>query len=333
MKSLLFLLPTLLTLLTPTPTAAHMQLTYPPPLKSKFNPHTSPANIDYSLTSPLKGDGSDFPCKGSLALLSSSSSADGASVATWSGGNTYNFTVSGGAPHGGGSCQAALSVDGGKTFRVVHSYEGACPGDGPESSFAFVVPADVPGAKGAVFAWTWFNRLGNREMYMNCAVVDLVGGGGGRAKVAFAQRPALFVANVGNGCRTVDSADVKFPNPGPDVDAKGGTTPPAGSSCGSVVAGNGGGETGGSEGGDTSGETTTLAPVLSTPTQAASYSSSTGCRTAKTCKPTPTSDPGKGYTPGNDWPDWFQSAAPQTTRNGLLLTVSLSIFTLVHYLF
>ncbi|SPQ21449.1 929d6a52-ad34-4064-82d9-33fe97cffd52 [Thermothielavioides terrestris] len=193
-------------------TTAHMEMTSPPPLKSKSNPHTSPSNVDYSMTSPLHADGSDFPCKGYLSLLGS---PDGQAVATWTAGGTYNFTVAGGAPHGGGSCQAALSVDAGRTFRVLHSYEGGCPGLSPQSSFGFVLPHDVPATKGAVFAWTWFNNLGNREMYMNCAVVDVAGGsgGGGSEKVAFGSRPVIFKANVGNGCRTVDSANVKFPDP------------------------------------------------------------------------------------------------------------------------
>ncbi|KAL2166306.1 hypothetical protein VTG60DRAFT_2965 [Thermothelomyces hinnuleus] len=229
--------------------AAHMQMRYPPPLRSSYNPHAAAAgDVDYSMTSPLRADGSDFPCKGSLALLGTP--LLGRAVATWSAGGEYNFTLAaGGAPHGGGSCQAALSVDGGRTFRVLHSYEGACPaaaaaaaaaaapgGEG-ENAFRFAVPADVPATRGAVFAWTWFNNLGNREMYMNCAVVDITAAAGGSGsgkekKVAFTSRPGLFVANIGNGCRTIEGTDVKFPDPGPDVDSQGTPAPPTGN-CGS----------------------------------------------------------------------------------------------------
>ncbi|KAL2136211.1 hypothetical protein VTI74DRAFT_4841 [Chaetomium olivicolor] len=147
-----------------------MEMSYPPPLKSKANPNSG-EQVDYSMTSPLKADGSDFPCKGYLSLLNTTQAKP---VASWTAGQTYNFTISGGAAHGGGSCQAALSVDGGKTFRVLHSYEGGCPRQG-QSSFPFAVPGDTPTAQGAVFGWTWFNNLGNREMYMNCAVVDILG--------------------------------------------------------------------------------------------------------------------------------------------------------------
>ncbi len=310
-----------------TQTTAHMQLSYPPPLKSKSNPNTSPANIDYSMTSPLKTDGSDFPCKGYLALLNT---PQGQAVTSWSAGGRYNFTVSGGAAHGGGSCQAALSVDGGTTFRVLHSYEGGCPLQG-DSSFGFEVPADTPAVRGAVFAWTWFNRLGNREMYMNCAVVDIVAGGGqGRVKVAFANRPGLFRANIGNGCRTVESADVRFPDPGPDVDGGGGATAPVGSCGGSGAgSGSGGGNGGGSEGG--SGEGSSLA---SSSFQSPSYSP-TGCQAAlhhtATCTPTPASNPANGWTPGNDWPDWFRSEAPQSSGR-VFLVVLLWIMSFTYYL-
>ncbi|KAK3297284.1 uncharacterized protein B0H64DRAFT_457340 [Chaetomium fimeti] len=286
---------------------AHMQMSYPPPLKSQTNPNT--ASADYSMTSPLKADGSDFPCKGYLPLLGT---PEGGAVASWAAGQSYNFTITGGAAHGGGSCQAALSVDGGRSFRVVHSYEGGCPGEG-ESSFGFVVPGDTPAGEGAVFAWTWFNNIGNREMYMNCAVVDIVGGGGGAGGVAFASRPGLFTANIGNGCRTVDSADVKFPDPGPDVDAGAGATAPTGS-CGSTGAGGGstpgsgsGAGSGSAQGseqnsGGTSGEPSPSIPTVIVPAPSTQ------------ADPMPvTNGPGKGWTPGNDWPGWFESGASKTS--------------------
>ena len=34
-----------------------------PPYRSKSNPNVAQANIDYSMTNPLKADGSDYPCK------------------------------------------------------------------------------------------------------------------------------------------------------------------------------------------------------------------------------------------------------------------------------
>ncbi|KAJ6785130.1 hypothetical protein PWT90_07572 [Aphanocladium album] len=204
-------------------TAAHMQMSDPPPFRSKHNPHTT--DVDYNMNNPLNADGSNYPCKGYNSLLGT---AQGASVATWKAGGSYSFSVEGSATHNGGSCQASLSYDGGKTFKVIHSYIGNCP---LQSTWPFTLPNDTP-AGDAVFAWTWFNNIGNREMYMNCAHVTITGASGKREEKhsrdfslderspsdPFSGRPANFIANVGNGCGTVEGADVLFPRPGPDVD-------------------------------------------------------------------------------------------------------------------
>jgi len=208
-----------LALLAAVPSAqAHMFLSYPPALKSKTNPFS--ANPDYSMTTPLASDGRNYPCKGYHALLGT---AEGKPVASWTAGQTYNMTISGGATHGGGSCQASISHDGGKSFKVIHSYVGGCPsGDG--ASYDFHVPSDTPASDAALFAWTWVNVLaGQPEFYMNCAVVKIEGGGGrgGGENVAFGQRPEVFKTNLGGTCRSVPSKVLKYPNPGPDVDVNG----------------------------------------------------------------------------------------------------------------
>ncbi|KAJ3457561.1 hypothetical protein MRS44_014702 [Fusarium solani] len=189
---------------------AHMEMTYPAPFKSKYNPNSG-WDIDYSMTSPLAADGSNFPCKGYHSLLGT---AAGAPTATWQAGQQYNMTIAGGADHGGGSCQASLSFDKGKTWTVIQSYIGNCPLS-PSKSFMFTLPADTP-AGVALFAWSWFNKIGNREMYMNCAAIT-VKAGKGTPSTPMSKRPAMFVANVGNGCGTTEMTDLMFPNPGPDV--------------------------------------------------------------------------------------------------------------------
>jgi hypothetical protein len=193
-----------------TASLAHMQLQYPPPLRSKYNQFS--ANIDWDMTSPLEASGSNYPCKGHLTDLGTQA---GSSVATWSAGSSQNFTVVGVTTHGGGSCQASLSIDGGMTFKVIHSYIGNCP---LASSYPFKVPSDTPTGP-ALFAWTWFNKIGNREMYMNCASVT-IGVGSGTESTAFNSRPDVFsanVGNVGNNCGTSENFDVGFPCPGPDT--------------------------------------------------------------------------------------------------------------------
>ncbi|KFY67000.1 hypothetical protein V497_00600 [Pseudogymnoascus sp. VKM F-4516 (FW-969)] len=219
-----------------TSTFAHMEMSDPPPLRSKFNKNADPGSIDYSMTSPLDASGSDFACKGFLSDLET---AGGASVATWAAGSQQKFTITGGAAHNGGSCQASLSTDKGKTFKVIHSYIGNCP---LVPDYKFTVPSDTP-AGAAVFAWTWFNKVGNREMYMNCASVTITAGSGTPA-VAFSARPALFEANIGNGCTVLESSDVQFPDPGPDADVtkdSAGTAAPVGSCGSSGGASSGGG--------------------------------------------------------------------------------------------
>lgn len=59
---------------------------------------------------------------------------------------------------------------------------------------------------------TWFNKIGNREMYMNCAAVTITGGGAG---LAAPDHPRTFVAQIGtNGCSVPEGAPVEFPDPG-----------------------------------------------------------------------------------------------------------------------
>ncbi|KAF5019991.1 hypothetical protein F66182_7979 [Fusarium sp. NRRL 66182] len=220
---------------------AHMEMIYPPPFKSKANTHAG-SDVDYSMTAPLEASGGNFPCKGYHSLFGTE---QGASVANWEAGGSYNMSIAGGANHGGGSCQASLSFDKGETWSVIHSYVGNCPGSGT-STFDFKVPTDAPSGE-AIFAWTWFNLVGNREMYMNCAAVTIAGSG---KSSTMSKRPAMFVANVGNGCTTKEASDLEFPDPGPDVSNDSQKTAKPDGSCGNAGSG-GGSESGdGSAGGD-----------------------------------------------------------------------------------
>ncbi|KGQ08539.1 hypothetical protein BBAD15_g6138 [Beauveria bassiana D1-5] len=194
---------------------AHMALTYPPPMRSPKNKHTT--DIDYDLTSPLNADGSNFPCKGTLNLVGP---PQGAAVDDWAAGSSQTLSIDGSAWHSGGSCQASLSYDKGKTWTVIHSWLGSCPTGPSASSYDFKVPSDAPAGE-AIFAWSWFNEVGNREMYMNCAVVNIKGNKSKKRRgIPMSQRPAMFVANVGNGCGTTEGVDLELPDPGEDVTRK-----------------------------------------------------------------------------------------------------------------
>jgi len=84
--------------------------------------------------------------------------------------------------------------------------------------------------------------------YMNCAVVTITGGNS-RIKRAL-PGPAVFVANVGNGCTTTAGTDLVFPDAGGDVEFAGDAgkrAGPAGTCNGKQFTG--GGATGGGGGG------------------------------------------------------------------------------------
>ncbi|RDA93005.1 hypothetical protein CP533_5493 [Ophiocordyceps camponoti-saundersi (nom. inval.)] len=207
---------------------AHMEMMYPPPLRSGYNPYTE--DQDWDMISPLQSDGQDYPCRGSLHLVGT---PQGRVVAEWTAGQEYNVTITGNTPHSGGSCQVSLSTDHGNSWRVLRSYIGRCPVMG-SSSYAFMLPSDAPTGQ-VLVGWSWFNNVGNREMYMNCAVINIKPGQGssssygGAAGEPYAKRPAMFAANIGNGCGTEEGFDVEFPQMGPDPEFNSrGTHPPVG---------------------------------------------------------------------------------------------------------
>ncbi|KAF3089073.1 hypothetical protein TWF102_009786 [Orbilia oligospora] len=175
--------------------SAHVKMTQPKPYA---------ANTD---NAPLDPSGANFPCKFPGGVGSREDSK-----ATYTPGVAGTFELTGGATHGGGSCQISITYDNPPTknsvFKVVQSYE--------------VLPVQLPeGLKAgdAVFVWTWFNRVGNREMYMNCAPITI--GGSGSSDSTFNSLPDMFVANINgaknNACTTKENLDIIFPNPGSNV--------------------------------------------------------------------------------------------------------------------
>ena len=189
----------------------------------------APYGEDSLTNAPLDASGSDFPCKQRPGVY-----ADAKSTATMPIGAKQTLSFIGGATHGGGSCQISLTKDLQPTkdsvFQVIHSIEGGCPTSSPgnigddanapdPTSFDYSIPQGIAPGK-YTLAWTWFNKIGNREMYMNCAPIVVSGGGSKRsfddsetypsdahepsynetAEFALAARdatfPAMFVANI-----------------------------------------------------------------------------------------------------------------------------------------
>jgi hypothetical protein len=221
--------------------AAHVELQNPAPFRSKFNKFAT--NIDYTNTAPLDPSGSNYPCKGYHSDLGTSA---GASVADYVPGQTYNIEFApGGAVHGGGSCQISLSFDQGKSFTVIQSIIGGCP---TAASYPFTIPADSQTGS-AILAWSWNNKVGNREFYMNCASVTIKGGSKRAVvpvkprAVAYSARPQIFVANLKTqACDVPEGIDVVYPQPGPDVINNGGNQKgPSGAACGAAAPGGGSG--------------------------------------------------------------------------------------------
>lgn len=181
----------LLTGLLASTVTAHMQMSQPYPIRSPLNPNAT-GQVDYSYTNPLDPSGSDFPCKGYA-------NDKFVSQATYQPGQQYEMKLEGSATHEGGSCQLSLTYDRGKTFKVIESMLGSCP---IPKNYSFTVPSDAPSGQ-ALLAWTWFNKIGNREMYMNCAMVTIGGSSNGK------ETPAKAPANNNH----VEAQKAKAPAP------------------------------------------------------------------------------------------------------------------------
>ncbi|KAF2271403.1 uncharacterized protein EI97DRAFT_428292 [Westerdykella ornata] len=159
-------------------------------------------------SSPLKPDGSDFPCQNVEYTVNTMNHYK-------AGEQGINLEFDGGAAHMGGSCQLALSTNmtpnKSDTWKVIYSIEGGCP----LSAIPFTIPKEVPNGEFSM-AVTWFNHIGNREMYMNCAPVTISGGSNDSA--AFDKLPDLALANIafgeGANCKTTEGFDYTFDNPG-----------------------------------------------------------------------------------------------------------------------
>ncbi|KAI9292808.1 hypothetical protein K502DRAFT_325634 [Neoconidiobolus thromboides FSU 785] len=141
---------------------SHMEMSYPPPRRSKHNKNYAESQFDYSYTAPL-GPEFPYPCRGYGKGPSSYDAQAGQSIPV---------TLDGGANHNGGHCQFALSFND-KDFVVVKTVMGTCMLD--SLTYNVPLPADAPNGQ-ATFAWFWINRTGNRELYMNCADITIKGG-------------------------------------------------------------------------------------------------------------------------------------------------------------
>ncbi|EHK42112.1 hypothetical protein TRIATDRAFT_302363 [Trichoderma atroviride IMI 206040] len=206
-----------------TAASAHMKITSPVPYGS--------SDLD---NSPLFANGTNFPCK----LRGNVYNLEGASN-VFAQGSTQKLAFLGSVVHGGGSCQVSVTTDAqpdkNSVWKVIKSIEGGCPAKdqvgnmpGPASTvdpytYEYTIPKELQSGN-YTLAWTWFNKIGNREMYMNCAPLTVTGSGG--SKDFLNTLPDMHQANFAGAkdCGTDEGHDLLFPTPGNDVDKFNGAT-------------------------------------------------------------------------------------------------------------
>ncbi|KAF9410506.1 hypothetical protein BGZ94_001629 [Podila epigama] len=158
---------------------AHVALRSPCPRYGSFKGCPAPPSgqsIDYNIRTPIgTHDSQNFPiCKNTKPYSGKRT--------VYKAGQTIKTDYDVGAAHGGGHCQWALSYDNGKTWVVIHTIIRDClrgvPNYGKYTANV-KIPANAPSGK-VTFMWLWNNAIGNRELYSNCADIEIKGKDGGK---------------------------------------------------------------------------------------------------------------------------------------------------------
>ncbi|KJX93528.1 hypothetical protein TI39_contig4297g00001 [Zymoseptoria brevis] len=184
--------------------------------------HPVPFGVDTLDNSPLNNAkpgsaGSDYPCKQRAGVynIGTMNSMPVESPIL------LNFT--GSASHGGGTCQIAVSLDKEprveSVWKIIQVFEGGCPtdqdGNTPPNKFQFQIPKGFPNGQ-ATMSWTWYNKIGNREVYQNCAPIQVTGGS--ETKEVYESLPNLYLINLPTSeCSTVETTDIEIPSPGQSI--------------------------------------------------------------------------------------------------------------------
>lgn len=241
-------------------------------------------------TDPLKPDGSDYPCQKQTYDIST--------MNKFAVNEAIDLKFNGNAAHGGGTCQIAVTLDKkpskSSVFKIIKVYEGGCPttgdGNGPSTGqFDFKIPTGFPSGQ-ASLAWVWYNKIGNREIYMNCAPITITGGSG--SKDVFNSLPNLYVVNLPpSECSTEQTSDLIIPHPGKDVERDPSATfkDPTGPSCvafaAAQTAGLSGYQTESSDNNGTQLTSSAVADVQATPIPAGYGSTASSMITVFTASP------------------------------------------------
>ncbi|KAJ1960306.1 hypothetical protein GGI12_003875 [Dipsacomyces acuminosporus] len=189
--------------------------------------------VDYDMTTSIGSEGT------AVSPICKHTKPYDKPVATWTSGSTTRINFSPGNGHQGGHCQFSISYDGGQTFAVLSETLKYCFYNGPSNTdtpsvldFDIPLPANLPGAPRAVFAWTWVNASGNREFYMNCADISIIGPAGSYTgkKMTIANYPGYpripeFLGNYNTGLQYYTNAtQVTVSGPGYNGGGSGGSS-------------------------------------------------------------------------------------------------------------
>ena len=132
----------------------------PPSRRNKYSEYyVSKGDVDYNLMAPLNTPGYKFPCKGFPK----------GPVTKVINGNSIQITLEGSAIHNGGHCQFGISYDD-NTFLVLKTVMMDCLLNG--MTYTVDMPNNMPSGE-FTFFWTWINKVGNREYYMECADMSI----------------------------------------------------------------------------------------------------------------------------------------------------------------
>jgi hypothetical protein len=239
----------------------------------------------------------------------------------WNAGETKPVKLIGGATHGGGSCQFSITTDTKPSkdsqWKVIHSVIGGCTGGPPDDNksgdpddasipeIPVKMPDDLPSGQ-YTFAWTWLNKLGNREFYMNCAPIQV--GTASEASSASADvssvlgsLPDMFTINLPpTECSTASAVDFDYPDPGESVAKAPNAVPGSvttGSGCAAVQALGAGKGSLGTPAQGNSPVKPSEAPAPSQPAPTAAAPSLTG-PASTSAKSSPTAGSGGVFAPG-----------------------------------
>lgn len=167
----------------------HIFMQSPPSRRNLYSDYYVSNNlVNYNLRSPLNAppDYFTFPCKGFPVGPSTYTFYD----------NQISLSLEGTATHGGGHCQFGVSYDN-QNFVVLKTVLDTCLLD--SMSYTFDLPNTAPDGKLIVF-WSWINRIGNREYYMECADVNVIANNISQGQLSGKD---LFIANL-PGYRFID---------------------------------------------------------------------------------------------------------------------------------